>query len=208
MNVQRFVNSFYSSNTYILSLDSDDYVWIIDVGDVRNIIDWLNNNGKKIKGVLLTHTHFDHIYGLNDLWNYDTDLKVYTCEEGKEGLLSDKLNLSKYHEQSFVFKGKNNIFLLKNFFIELWSGVVCNIYKTPGHDWSCLTYDICGFLFTGDSYIPGHDVVTAFPKSNKEKAVKSLTKIYEIMTKNYMICPGHSDMTRAIDIKSVNVNNI
>lgn len=208
MNVQRFVNSFYSSNTYILSLNSDDYAWIIDVGDAWNIIDWLNNSGKKIKGVLLTHTHFDHIYGLNDLLDYDPCLRVYTCENGRDGLLSDKFNLSKYHEQSFVFKGKDNIFLLNNSIIELWPGVVGYIYKTPGHDWSCLTYDIGDFLFTGDSYIPGQDVVTVFPKSNKKDAIKSLAKIHEFLTRNYTICPGHGDMTKAIDIKSINVNNI
>ena len=197
MNVEKFVNNFYLSNTYILSSAVDEGVWIVDVGDVSNIVRWLRDNHKKIEGVLLTHTHFDHIYGLNDLLEYDPGLKVYTSEEGKIALSSDKLNLSRYHEKSFVFRGED-IVALEESIMRLWKDVDCRVYKTPGHDWSCLTYEIEDYLFAGDAYIPGEKLVTSFPKSNRNDALKSLAKIRQISKIGYKICPGHGDILTVI----------
>lgn len=193
MYVKRLINSIYSSNTYILYSNIYEDVWIIDVGDATNIIKWLETYNKKIKGVLLTHTHFDHIYGLNDLFDYNPCIRIYTCEEGQKGLYSDKLNLSKYHNKPFFYKGEN-ISLLNDSSKDLWPNMKCRIYKTPGHDWSCLTYEIEDYLFTGDSYIPGKEVVTLFPKSNKIEATESIGKINQVLQVKHNICPGHGDI--------------
>ena len=197
MHVDVFVNSFYASNTYILSVDFDDGVWIVDVGDVSNIVEWLKTKGKGIKGVLLTHTHFDHIYGLNDLLSYDSCVKVYTCREGKSGLYSDKLNLSRYHDNPFVFRGKD-VRLLDETSISLWPGLECRVYKTPGHDWSCLTYEINKNLFTGDSYIPNRRVVTSFPQSDKKDALKSLERITQMIKPGCKVWPGHGSVLTVV----------
>lgn len=193
MYVKRLINSVCSSNTYILYSDLYEGVWIIDVGDVSNIIGWLEVHNKKVKGVLLTHTHFDHIYGLNELFDYAPCARIYTCEEGQKGLFSDKLNLSKYYDKSFFYKGMN-VSLLNGSSKKLWPNVKCRIYKTPGHDWSCLTYEIGSYLFTGDSYIPGKEVVTSFPKSDKIEAGNSVEKINQILQIKHNVCPGHGDI--------------
>lgn len=88
MKVTKVVNSIFSSNTYILEDNSSFDVWLVDCGDIDNIISFLPS--KKVKGVLLTHTHFDHIYGLNDLFAIYPDCCVFTNIYGREGLLSAK----------------------------------------------------------------------------------------------------------------------
>ena len=195
MDVNRLVNSFYNSNTYILSEKEYDYAWLIDAGDAWEIISRLNSINKKIGGILLTHTHFDHIYGLNDLFDYDPDIKIYTSSEGKESLFSDKFNLSKYHEKPFVFKGhERNINILKDGWLELWPGIPCSVCPTPGHDLSCLTYGIKEYLFTGDSYIPGKRTVAIFPRSNRNSAAESTNKILSLLRDKKYICPGHGEI--------------
>ena len=101
MKVTKVVNSIFSSNTYILEDNSSFDVWLVDCGDIDNIISFLPS--KKVKGVLLTHTHFDHIYGLNDLFAIYPDCCVFTNIYGREGLLSAKKNLSLFHEKPFIF---------------------------------------------------------------------------------------------------------
>ena len=66
MQVNRLVNSFYTSNTYIISDAVGDGVWLVDCGDYVSQVKPLLE-GRKVIGVLLTHTHSDHIYGLVDL---------------------------------------------------------------------------------------------------------------------------------------------
>lgn len=201
MLVKQIINHVYYSNTFILYSEKYKEAWIIDIGDTDKILDWIDTHDKIIKGVLLTHTHFDHIYGLNELLLYDPNIPVFTSFEGKEGVYSDKLNFSKYHNTSFVFKGSNIVCVGEEDVIPLWPGINAIVLKTPGHDWSCLSYEIGDVLFTGDAYIPGLKVITSFPKSNKQEAINSEQRI---ISRNHIrtIYPGHGN----IFIKSYNNN--
>ena len=80
-------------------------MYLIDCGDIEPIVKWCKENEKVIKGVFITHSHFDHIYGLNELIDYYPNCVVYVSRESKEALYSDRLNFSLYHEKSFVFLG-------------------------------------------------------------------------------------------------------
>lgn len=72
----------------------------------------------------------------------------------------------------------------------MFDGVTAKVYETPGHNGSCLTYEVNEFLFTGDSYIPGIKVVTNLPGGNKELAAQSLKRILELAY-GKVLCPGH-----------------
>ena len=78
MEVTQIVNRVYASNSYILYRFQHDEAWLVDVGDADVIIRWIEEHSKKLKGVLLTHTHFDHIYGLNQLLDRYPDMIVFT----------------------------------------------------------------------------------------------------------------------------------
>ena len=193
MEVTQIVNRVYASNSYILYRFQHDEAWLVDVGDADVIIRWIEEHSKKLKGVLLSHIHFDHIYGLNQLLDRYPDMIVFTSPEGREGLYSDKWNFSRYHHFPFIYAGSNVCILSDKQIMELWPGVMLHIIKTPGHDWSCLTYKIGSWLFTGDSYIPGLKVVTTFPKSNRIEAAKS-TEIILTLADITKIFPGHGNV--------------
>ena len=115
---------------------------------------------------------------------------MYTSAFGKEGLTSDKFNLSRYHEDPIIYDGPNVRVLKDGDIVEISDGVKLYAIMTPGHDKSCVTYYTDDSVFTGDSYIPGFDVVTTFPRSNKEDSKVSLGKIYELI-KTRTTYPGH-----------------
>ena len=65
VTVSHVVNSVLTSRTYILMQEGNPSVWLIDCGDVSPIVDILSSLGgdsSVIKGILLTHVHYDHIY--------------------------------------------------------------------------------------------------------------------------------------------------
>ena len=70
-------------------------------------------------------------------------------------------------------------------------GIYVQVYETPGHAPSCLTYIIDKMAFTGDSYIPGVKVFTGFPHANKEQATASVERILQLSI-DCQIMPGHS----------------
>jgi glyoxylase-like metal-dependent hydrolase (beta-lactamase superfamily II) len=52
------------------------------------------SNGIIVIDVFITHAHFDHIYGINELIDLFPGCIVYASEESERGLFSSELNLS------------------------------------------------------------------------------------------------------------------
>lgn len=146
---------------------------------------------ENVAKVLLTHAHFDHIYGLNELMRISPEAKVYTNDFGREMLLNARKNLSFYHESPFVFEHPENIVIVNDGDeIELGNGQTAKAVFTPGHNPSCITWIIKDAIFTGDSYIPGIKTVTNLPKGNKDQSIKS-EKLIMRLASGKIIYPGH-----------------
>ena len=181
------------SPTYILSQEGSPSVWLIDCGDVPPLMDVLSSMGggsSIIKGVLLTHVHYDHIYGLPRLTEIFPSLRVYTNEYGKMALTDIRLNYSKYHYDPIVYESENVVTCDEGSVIDLFEGIQAKVYHTPGHSPSCLTYEVGDYLFTGDAYIPGIKVVTTFKGGNKQEAAESVERILRLAD-GKVVCAGH-----------------
>lgn len=193
MYIHRFVNTVFTSNTYILSVKGEDEYVLVDIGDVAPIKRFVQEKGGTVKAVFLTHTHYDHIYGIKVLLQLYPDCVIYTSSFGKKALGSDKLNFSRYHNDPIIWTGERVTVLHENDKVEVWPNSFLEVFETPGHDKSCLTYKIEKHVFSGDSYIPSVKVIASFPNSNKEDARISKERIMEL-AKDYNLCPGHGDV--------------
>lgn len=196
MIVQRIVNSVFASNTYIISVAGLKKCWLIDVGDVDKVLDKVPT-GSLVNGIFLTHTHYDHIYGVNKLLEFYPNCLIYTSLFGKEALSSNKLNISRYFNKPFEYKGNNIVVLREKDIVQLGDIVKIMVFETPGHDKSCLTYKINHCLFTGDAFIPGLKVASSFPNSNKVDAELSRERILSL-SENCNLYPGHGDICEKI----------
>ena len=195
IHVKQVVNEIFTSNTFLLSQSSSTRVWLIDVGNIEGALKSLSV-GSQIAGVFITHAHYDHIYGINRLIEAFPACIVFASEQTKEGLFSDKLNLSFYHEDPIIFNGSNVQILHENNKIELFNNCYLEVIETPGHNWGCLTFKVENYLFTGDSFIPNVEVVTKLKGGNKEANKKSLQKIMDNISNETIVCPGHGMMTK------------
>ena len=106
MEIRQIVNSVFNSNSFILSEAGSLNVFLIDIGDFNPIISQMKEDAM-IKGVFLTHTHYDHIYGIRELVKAYPDCIVYTSSFGQEALASNKKNFSRYHNDPIVFTNTN-----------------------------------------------------------------------------------------------------
>jgi hydroxyacylglutathione hydrolase len=203
MEVNRFVNSIFNSNTYVLYQKEENDVWVIDPGSSFNeLIDWIEKKGKSLKGIFLTHSHFDHIYGINDLQDKFSDVIVYASLFAKEGLLCEKLNGSLYMEIPFVLKKQFINIVKEGDLIFLWKNIILKVIETPGHDRDCISFLVNENLFTGDALIPGIKVHTKLKYSNKKLAEESINRILNEFDNKTIIWPGHEDKCLLIDLKS------
>ena len=195
MIIHRIVNFVFNSCTYVVHGEESRQAMIVDCGDVEPITDYLTEHRLVLSHILLTHSHFDHIYGLNAIIQQFSSVKIITNKFGLEGLRSPKLNISHYHTdcEDFVFSGLDESVQIC-FDSEILSicGLEVKILATPGHDSSCLSYITGDNLFTGDSYIPGIKVVANWPKSDKKLAKESEEGLRK-MKQQYLIRAGHKN---------------
>ena len=185
--ISSHVNSLFNSVSYRIG----DI--LIDPGD-----EW--EGFYNVSAILLTHAHFDHIYGLSRVIELNPEAKVYTNEFGKKMLLDPKLNMSKYHESPFIFNYPENLILIPdspdsstplfNVHCSMFAKRPLRFFSSPGHNPSCISYIIGDSVFTGDAYIPGLKTVTNLPDGNEELAQQSIKEILKL-SEGKAIFPGH-----------------
>lgn len=194
-DIIRHINSRFTSNTYILSHPQYENVWIVDPGDVQPIINWIDSNGKKnVSGILLTHAHFDHIYGINDILNLYPQCIVYTANEyGKELLYDAKKNSSQYTELGPITIKEQAIVSFFKSEMTLWKDTLMKIYLTPGHSYDSVCLQIDNMLFTGDTLIKDVRTVTKLKGGSVVKLEETVKFLSTLKGKGLTVHAGHED---------------
>lgn len=191
LQIKEIVNSIFTSKTYILFKEGQKKAWLVDIGDVEPVVGFLEEHHLTLAGVLITHGHFDHMYGLPSLMERYPDCKVYVSEYGEESLASDRLNMSRYHEMPVFYAGENIVVVHEGDELVLFDNEpAMRFYETPGHNKGCLTMILDNLVFTGDAYIPGIGVNTQVRHSDKEMAKKSMKRILKL-AEGKTILSGH-----------------
>lgn len=194
IEVARFINSRFTSNTYIISNTKSEDIWIVDPGDFTPVQAWMKENSKSIiAGVLITHAHFDHIYGANEVYyNYPfTHFFVYN-RIGFDILHDAKMNGSKYTEVPFELDKKANVNII-NARVTLWNNVYADCIYTPGHSEDSMCIKLGKYIFTGDTLIKDIRTVTKLKGGNADELPKSINKIKLYAGSGLFVCPGHGE---------------
>lgn len=191
------------NNSYIIYNSKKSAAVIIDPSfNLNKIIDFLENNKIKKIIILITHYHFDHVGDCYQLLNKFNDCKVYI---GKNELVY----LNKIYSQNFVaLHDKFNSFL--NFIEEdefniSFNGISIKAYATPGHTLGSYTYQYKNVFFTGDFIF--YKNIGYLDKKNKGliNFKNSVKKLNELCNDDSIICSGHLDIGKWIDIKKNNI---
>lgn len=188
LQIKRFENSVFRSNSYVAW--SSRNAIVIDIGDFRPILNFIDSGELIVDALLLTHTHYDHIYGILEFMDTFPSVPVYTSGFGKKALNNPKWNFSRYHEDIISIDSHRVMTLNDGEKLSFPGLPIIMVQATPGHDYSCLSYYIGDNIFTGDSFIPGIKVIASFPNSNKSLAALWYSKLTE-QTDKYNIYPGH-----------------
>jgi glyoxylase-like metal-dependent hydrolase (beta-lactamase superfamily II) len=195
IQVKRIVNSSFSSNTYIVSKYKYDNIWLIDPGDTEAVFEWMATHFKNtVTGVLLTHSHFDHFYGVNEILNYYSNCLVYVANDyGKEALKDPKINGSRYTGKGPIIISDNADICYYGKTMQLWTDVDMQTINTQGHspDSQCLLLE--GMLFTGDTLIKDVRTVTKLKGGSVEKLEESIKIIESLKGQHLIVMPGHGE---------------
>jgi hydroxyacylglutathione hydrolase len=191
VTIQTFVNVQYNSNTYLITNDlQDPSCYLIDIGNAQDVLNALKKH-QYIKAIFLTHAHYDHIAGVNEIASTFPNCKIYGSAYTIEALADSKINLSFYHWTPVIYNGNNTIILEDEETLELFDTVALKVIATPGHNAGSFTFKIGQAIFTGDSLIPQIPVVTKLKSGNKFQAEQSISRIRSRCMPFDLIYPGH-----------------
>lgn len=187
-------------NTYILYNEAKEAI-LVDPGfNVGNkLIEHIQKIDVKVVAILLTHAHYDHIAGLEDVINLFPNTKVYISEDEVELLDNPNLNLSRFADdwlnKSLTFLPKNLVKLSDGEVFEEASYQV-KMIKTPFHTQgsACFYVESENILFSGDTLFYTTIGRTDLPTGSNRLVESSLSKLLKLplSTKVY---PGHGVMT-------------
>ena len=176
---------FLQTNCYVVTDENTLDCAVIDPGaDAGRIATYLEDNKLKPRAILLTHGHFDHVMGVNDLAE-ELNVPVYMSEKdlGRE-IGNNYYNFDPPEDTRFVKEGD-----------EIQAGsLTFTVIECPGHTPGGLTYMIERCLFTGDTLFRMSCGRYDFPASSSVELTLSLSKLRDLEG-DYEVYPGHESPT-------------
>ncbi len=187
------------SNCYML--ETHKAAVVIDPGFIsEEVLKFLVDNKEKERLILLTHCHFDHVGGAEEL-RKKADVKIAISKIDEIGLHDREISLAnRFHAKQPEFFA--DILLEDNAIISV-SDISVRCMLTPGHTKGGMCFLIENHLFAGDTLFNGsigrtdHDfaAVELYPNS-----LKRLTELDDYT----VVYPGHGEATTIIKEKQNN----
>ncbi len=203
VKIGKIVLGMFETNCYFV-YDADTKKTIVfDPGKGgEELYEKLTQNGLSVSAICLTHGHFDHIMGVNELAKaagvsvYALDLEDALC---KDAALNSSASIRRPYTVTLdvlVTDGQELCI----------DGISMKVIATPGHTAGscCYYFEEEKMLLTGDTLFAGSVGRTDLPTGNTAKLDESVHILLDMMADDVAVFPGHGPKT---DIGTERVTN-
>ncbi|MBU1046730.1 MBL fold metallo-hydrolase [Patescibacteria group bacterium] len=202
LKIKKFVVGPIETNVYLVYNEETKKAFLVDCSiSVGEYVSFIKENNLDLEFVIITHGHFDHIDGLNDLLK-ELDVPFYITEKDKHMLKNPMNNGSLIMGGSVVVK-KDPVFVLGGEKIK-FEDKELEIIETPGHSQGGISVKLGDWLFSGDSLFYHTIGRTDFPYSDTEQLLKNIKEKLLILDDEVQVFPGHGRETTIGEEKTNN----
>ena len=184
-----------AENTYVFRREGSDRALIIDPGEeAPMLLGAIEELGVQLDGILLTHTHFDHVGAVAPIAKA-TGAEVWVPQLEKP-VLADIMSFvpwpgfgpyESWDAEHTVSGGER---------LEL-AGFEIDVLFTPGHSPGHVTYSIPDetAIFSGDVLFQGSVGRTDLPGGDWTTLLESIRGLVESLPEDTRVYPGHMGLT-------------
>jgi hydroxyacylglutathione hydrolase len=157
------------SNTYLMGPEDEGDAILVDPGNMDiKLLNYIEKNDYRIRAVLLTHNHENHVHGLRAL------KKIYDAE-----IFSN--NSSVYDYPCTIVRDGQILNIC---------GLSVEVFSVPGHSSDSVVYKVDRLIFTGDALSAGLPGSTMSAYGTRLLVTRLREKILS-QSEDCVILPGH-----------------
>lgn len=203
LKIGKIVMGSVQTNCYFIYKENDNKIIVVDPADRGEYLyNAFKEAGLEVAAILLTHAHFDHIWGCNKLREL-SGVQVFASEDERELCESAKLNVSEDVGRPYTVSVDWYLRDGEKVTIE---DMEFTVIATPGHTQGscCYYFEKDNILVSGDTLFEGSVGRTDLPTGNGPTLSRSLKEKLMVLPAETLVFPGHGNSTTIGDEKKYN----
>ena len=184
-----------ATNCYLLYNNETRKTIMVDPPEQgAKLYETLKQNQLELEAILLTHGHFDHVGGVNEL-RKTAKVPVYIYSGEADLAESPSLNCSSSMSRSISVKADKTV--EDGELLQFPDMPEIKVIHTPGHTAGsvCFYLESEGILICGDTLFQESVGRTDLPTGSQSALVKSIREKIFVLPENVIVYPGHGDET-------------
>ena len=170
------------TNCYILEDEGSKLAAVIDPGDeAGRILARVEQDGVKVKYILLTHGHYDHTTAVPELHEALPDADIYIHQADSLGAGGRLFPLANQVEELLLYDEGDTLPL---------GALTIEVMSTPGHSLGSVVLRVGDVLFTGDTLFAGSCGRTDLRGGDYGQMMDSLKRLGQLEG-DFRVLPGH-----------------
>ena len=195
MDVRMFTVGPVAENTYIVRRDGSNRALIVDPGDEADkLLGAIDALGVTLDGILLTHTHFDHVGAVapvaratgGEVWV--PEMEAFVLADINRFVPWPGIGPFESYEAEHTLKGGERLEL---------AGFEIDVLFTPGHSPGHVTFSIPdeAAILSGDVLFQQSIGRTDLPGGDHATLLESIRTLVDTLPAETTVYPGHMGIT-------------